>query len=121
MSRSDYHLTETALKHLERVILDTARRWDWRQAETYRDALLKGFQYIADHHPKLVSPHREELAKGTGFCLHLVEHHYVVFKIHANGEVIIVGLFYEAMNLPVRLKELQRLSGPEIAALQEEQ
>ncbi|MBT9587309.1 type II toxin-antitoxin system RelE/ParE family toxin [bacterium] len=118
MSRSTYHLTETALTHLEKVLRDTARRWDWRQAETYRDALLRGFQYIADHHKQLHSPHRNELTKVTDFCLHLVEHHYVAFKVHDRGDVIIVGLFFEGMNLPVRLKELQSLSLEEIAALQ---
>ena len=120
MSGPTYHLTETTLVHLEKAVRDTARRWDLRQAETYASALLSGFQYIADNHGKLNTPHRKKLAKGTNFGLHLVEHHYVLFKVHDHDNVIIVGILHERMNIPVRLKELQTLSQEEIAALEEE-
>ena len=120
MNRRTYYLTDTALVHLEKAIRDTARRWDLDQAATYRDALLNGFQDIAENHKGFNFLHRNDLAKGTDFSLHLVEHHYVAFKARENGDVIIVGLFYERMNIPVRLKELQCMSLPEIAALEDE-
>lgn len=119
MTLPAYHLTETALSQFETVIRETAYRWGWRQAETYRDALLEGFQEIAVGHPTLHSPHRAALASGTGFSLHLVEHHYVCFTLHDKATVIVAGLFHEAMNIPARLNELRTMSTDEIAALQD--
>lgn len=102
------------------MIRDTARRWGWQQAESYRDALLTGFQEIAQNHSALHSPHRAALAHGTGFSLHLVEHHYVCFTRHDDTTVIVTGLFHERMNIPVRLKELQTMSARDIAVLHAE-
>ena len=120
MTAPTYHLTETALSQFETVIRDTAHRWGWRQAEIYRDALLQGFQEIAENHAALHSPHRAALANGAGFSLHLVEHHYVCFTLHDNDTLIVAGLFHEAMNMPVRLKELHAMGADDIAVLQDE-
>ena len=118
MIQPTYLLTRTALSHLEKVIRETARRWEWRQAESYRDALLAGFRDIAENSPSLRFSHRQTLAQGTAFSLHLVEHHYVCFTRSVNATVIVARLFHERMNIPVRLKELQSMSSGEIAALQ---
>ncbi len=117
MTRPTYYMTETALVHLEKAIRDTARRWNWRQAEIYRDILLEGFQKIAENHQHFNSPHRATLTKDTNFSIHLVGHHYVPFKAYDGNNVIIAGLFYEGMNIPERLKELQSMNQHEIAAI----
>ncbi|MGJ7582562.1 type II toxin-antitoxin system RelE/ParE family toxin [Variovorax sp. RHLX14] len=118
MIQPTYCLTRTALSHFEEVIRETARRWGWRQAESYRDALLAGFDGIAKDNLASRPSRRQAIAQGTDFSLHLVEHHYVCFIRRDHASVIVAGLFHERMNIPVRLKELQALSSGEIAALQ---
>lgn len=112
-----YHLTGTAIAQYRRAVRDTAKKWDKRQARIYRQKLIDGFQEMAENHKNFNSPHRDELAKYTAFPLHLVERHYIAFQAHDENNVIIAGVLYEGMNIPVRLKELQSMSRHEIAAI----
>ena len=120
MSLPTYRLTKTARGHLEKILRDTARKWGYEQAASYRRALSEGFRYIAENHQNFNSPHREELAEGTDFSIHLVEHHYVSFRVHDAGSVIIAGIFHEKMNIPARLRELQSMSRHEIATVEDQ-
>ena len=107
-------MTKTARAHLEKIIRDTARQWGYEQAVIYRHALSVGFQEIAKNHKKFNSPYRDDMAKGTDFSLHHIEHHYIAFQAHGGNSVIIVGILPERMNIPERLKELQSMSQHEI-------
>ena len=117
---TSYHLTPTALTHLEEAVRMTARKWGREQAKIYDAALEKGFKEITKQGESIMTDFRTDMAKGTDFSLHLVEHHYVAFKIHDDNNVIIVGVFHEKMNIPVKLKRLQQMSQGEISDLRDE-
>jgi plasmid stabilization system protein ParE len=108
-----FWITPTALNHVRKAIKDTRDKWGHRQAIKYRQSLEKGFYHIAQNHLSFHSPHRDELAEGTPFSLHLVEHHYVVFQKQGDN-VVIAGLFHETMDIPSRLKALETMSRHEI-------
>jgi plasmid stabilization system protein ParE len=112
-----YWLTPTANAHYWKIVSDTRQKWGNSQAVKYRSALRAGFQKIADDHKSFHSPHREDLAGGTDFDLHLIEHHYVAFQVRNDQLVIIAGIFHENMDIPARLRELKNMSEGEIAAL----
>lgn len=105
-----YRLTATAEAHLRHVVRNTHHRYGINQAKKYNDALLQGFQSIAEKHLTFHSPHRNELAKDTVFSIHLVEHHYVVFQEQDQRTIVIVGIFHESMDIPSRLRELQTIT-----------
>jgi plasmid stabilization system protein ParE len=101
-------------------VRDTQKTWGAKQARRYNTDFLAGLQYIADNHHNFNSPHRDEMADGTDFALHLVEHRYVAFQEHGKNAVIIAGIFHEKMDIPTRLRELQNLARHEIDALKRE-
>lgn len=113
-------MTATAEETFWDVIDETLERWGVRQADKYLDQLVGGFQYIADHHETLGNPHRYTLTKGTQFSVHLVVHRYIAYVVRKDGTVIIAGLFYERMDIPACLKDLESLGSEEIAALMAE-
>lgn len=117
MSRAKYLLTRTASEQYRRIIVETSNRFGVVQAQKYRAALRDGFKKLAAKQLIPLSPHREELAYGTGFYLHLIEHHYVAVAVSNNKTIIIAAIFHERMDIPSRLKELQAKSNDEIAAL----
>jgi len=115
-----YHLTTTARAQTERVIRETARKWGLAKAVAYNAALEKGFEEIAKLGQFMMTDFRANMVKGTDFSLHLIEHHYVAFKAYNGKNVIIVGVFHEKMNIPVKLKNLQQMSRAEISYLRDE-
>lgn len=115
--RPTWRLTPTAEAHFWKALRETRQQWGPAQAETYRQRLLSGFQQIAEHHRSLRTAHREALAAGTAFHVHLIEHRYVVFQEYDEETVIVVGIFHERMDIPARIKELERLTKHELAVL----
>lgn len=99
-----YWTTPTARQQIRKAIQDTRRKWGRRQAVRYRRDLQAGFQKIADEHAAFNSAHRDGLAEGTDLTLHLVAHRYVAFQAY-RGDIIIVGVFHENMDIPARLRE----------------
>jgi plasmid stabilization system protein ParE len=116
MAKHHYHLTATADQHFWDALQYTREQWGGLQARAYRLELLEAFQYIAENHSRLRTPHREGLAEGTDFSLHLAGHRYIAFVPHERYHVIIAGIFHESMDIPAHLKKLQLLSREEIAA-----
>lgn len=112
-----YWLTPTARNHIRLAIQETRKNWGSQQALKYRHALQAGLQYIADNHRTFHSPHRDALAAGTTFRLHLMEHRYVAFQKHDDNTIIIIGVFHESMDIPSQLKELRNMAQHEIEAL----
>jgi len=117
MNRKTYRLTFTAETHLKKAVRDTKERWGLSQARKYSAGLQAGFQYIADNYTSFNSPHRDDLAEGTGFLIHLVEHRYVAFQPYDDDTIIVVGIFHESMDIPNQLKEIQRMAKHEIAVM----
>lgn len=120
MPRSAYRMTNTAREHLKKAVRDTQGTWGAKQARKYNAEFLTGLQHIADNHHTFNSPHRAELAEGTVFSIHLVQHRYVAFQEHDKNTVIIAGIFHESMDISSRLKELQAMARHEIDALKRE-
>ncbi len=115
-----WRMTNTAIVHLEEIVERTAFRWGYEQAFKYHNLLRIGFQEIADRYKSFKNPHRAQLAEGTDFEIHLVEHHYVVFKICNDQSIIIAGIFHEKMDIPIHLRSLQRMDKREISNIEDE-
>lgn len=115
-----YWVTPTARRHIRAAITETRDTWGNAQASAYRKELIAGLQDIANNHQTFNSPHREDLASGTEFLVHLVAHRYIAYREHSNGDIVIAGVFHERMDIPMRLRELQRLTREEIRAIQRE-
>ena len=117
MAGPTYRMTPTARAHLEKAVRDTGKQWGAPQARKYLDAFHNGLQDLAERHRIFHSPHRGELAAGTAFSIHLVEHRYVAFQVHDAKTIIIAGIFHESMDIPNRLLELQSMTQPVMDAL----
>ena len=115
-----WRMSHTAGAQFDKVLMDTASRWDIGQARLYRQKLLDGFAEINDNPKSFNSPYRDNLANNTDFNVHLVERHYIAFKVHDENTIIIVAVLHEKMNIPVRLKGLKQMSASEVAALRDE-
>jgi plasmid stabilization system protein ParE len=113
-------MTPTAEVHFWEALGDTTRKWGEKQAEKYRLKFLDGLQHIAENHEKFHSSHRDDLAAGTDFSVHLVEHRYVAFQAQNQNTVIIAAIFHESMDIPTRLRELQTMGRHEIDILRRE-
>lgn len=120
MTTKTYRMTATAEGHFWKALRESKQKWGHKRAEKYRVDFLAGLQHIADSHRTFNSPHRDELAEGTAFSIHLVEHRYVAFQEHDKNTVIIAGIFHESMDIPTRLKELQGMTRHEIDGLKRE-
>ena len=114
---SRYHLTPTAQKHVREAMHETRQRWGTNQAKKYRADFENGLQHLAENHPRLRTPHREALAEGTDFSLHLIEHRYVAYQPYGENDIIIAGIFHESMDMPRHLRDLQSMTRDEIDAL----
>ena len=117
MSRYKFHLTETAFRQLDDIVYKTALDRGPDQAEKYKQQQLAGFDKIAQEHMTMRTEHREKLAKGTDFKVHLVEHHYAAYQSHDQHNVIIAGVFHERMDIPTQLRELKGMTRHEIGAI----
>jgi plasmid stabilization system protein ParE len=117
MARRRYWITPTAKAQFNKILKDTRARWGTDQARRYAAALQSGFQQIADSHPSLRSPHRDELAQDSPLSVHRVEHHYVAFQAHSDGHIIIAGIFHEKMDIPRRLQDFRNITSHELRAL----
>jgi plasmid stabilization system protein ParE len=113
-------LTKTAEKHFWQALKETRSMWGSKQAARYRIQILAGLQHIADNHQRLHSAHRCTLTEGTEFSIYLVQHRYVAYQPYGQDCVIITGIFHEKVDLPARLKELQRITRQEIDAVKRE-
>lgn len=112
--KRNYLMTSTAESHFWKALHDTRKKWGQKQAEEYRIKFLDGLQNIADNYQNYNSAHRKNLALGTDFSLHLVEHRYVVFQEIGQNNIIIVGIFHESMDIPRHLRELQESAKLEV-------
>lgn len=113
-------MTETAERHFWTALEESRQKWGFRRAEKYRVAFIAGLQNLAQNHRKLRSPYRAELAEGTDFLVHLVEHRYIAFQEYDENSIIVAGVFHANMDIAARLKELQAMSQEEILTLKRE-
>ncbi len=110
-----HSITPLASEHLREIARHGIRKWGMAQALAYTEAFDKAFQYIADHHDRL--PDKLRLSGYDRLNLHAVGSHYVVFVVLGPGRVAITSVLHQHMDVPTRLRELQKRTANEIGDL----
>lgn len=108
--------TPTALEHFRNILIYTKKNYGTEQMHKYSALLKKGFSEIAKNHQHEEGK-RTDWKNNTGFELQNIQHYYVVYKIIRGNILVITGIFHNSMDIPTRLKELQRMSQQEIMTL----
>lgn len=97
---SRYVLSPLAVADLEGVFEYTLLSWEEEQFERYRGAITLALESLAKNPSARGSKARDDLMKGCRFFR--VEHHYIVYRIGADG--IEVGrILHERMNFEHRI------------------
>ncbi len=109
-------LTPTASEHFRDILIYTKKKYGIEQMHKYSAMLKKGFAEIAANHQNEVGK-RLDWKNNIGFELQHIQHYYVVYKIISDNIFVIAAIFHHSMDIPERLKELQRLSQKEISML----
>jgi len=101
----DYDLSPDAEDDLSEIAAYTIVNWGAAQCARYEAALIRCFEAIAsgDAHARRPIPHRPEILVCR--C----EHHFVFALRQQGGQIIILAVFHESMDLMARLRE--RLDG----------
>jgi plasmid stabilization system protein ParE len=109
-----YRFYPTADKAQDDIWDYSVRKWGEAQAETYIKGLHEHLQKLADRELRwldlpvaLVIP--EDLQIEAWFSKY--RHHMIFFKLLSDGDLGIMSILHEAMDMPVRLAEdLQKIS-----------
>mgnify|MGYP001602367990 CR=1 FL=1 len=109
-------LTPTALEHFRDILIYTKKKYGIQQMHKYSALLKEGFGEITANHKNEVGK-RLDWKNNIGFELQYIQHYYVVYKIINDNIFAIAAIFHHSMDIPERLKELQRLSQKEISTL----
>jgi len=92
---ADTDLLESFLYGLE--------RWEFEQAEKYKNELAKGLDQICENPFLLNSKSREELAEGCRSFR--VNHYYYFYKISDDDSTVLVArVLHEKMNFPDHIR-----------------
>jgi toxin ParE1/3/4 len=92
----------------DRIYNDTVAKWGEEQAETYIRGLHEHLQKLVDDRMRwrrlpqsLISP--SELKREAYFSRYL--HHYVFFRVLDNGDLGVMSILHERMDIPALLRE----------------
>ena len=80
----------------------TDQNWGEEQADAYVSALVT-FAHNLPRHRSLWRPMPGKSFTGIWFIRH--EHHYVFFRELSAGQIGVLSILHENMNLPARLRE----------------
>lgn len=108
--------TPTASEHFRNILIYTKKKYGTQQMHKYSSLLKKGFGEIVVNHQNETNKHLD-WKNNMGFELQHIQHYYVVYKIIRYNIFIIAAIFHHSMDIPERLKELQRLSQQELLTL----
>jgi plasmid stabilization system protein ParE len=86
----------------------TLDKWGEKQADSYVCALVEGINSLADQRHRWL-PIRDKVLRGVWFVRH--EHHYVFFRELSGGNIGVITILHENMDIPARLKEDRKLAG----------
>lgn len=92
----------------DKIWADTVERWGEAQAITYIRGLHAHLQRLAENRllwrrlpQRLAVP--ADVSREAFFSHY--EHHYLFFRVLDNGDLGVMSILHERMDLPVRLKE----------------
>lgn len=92
----------------DKIWQDTADKWGEAQAITYIRGLHAHLQRLAENQliwrklpQRLAIP--ADVKREAFFSRY--EHHYLFFRVLSNGDLGVMSILHERMDLPVRLKE----------------
>jgi plasmid stabilization system protein ParE len=91
----------------------THRTWGTKQADRYIRGVHSLMEKAAKDRSLWRKADEEELA-GVHFVRY--EHHYVFFRELRSGEIGIIGVLHESMDIPIRLKKADDAAGKQIDA-----
>jgi toxin ParE1/3/4 len=80
----------------------TDRTWGEKQADAYVNGLV-AFAHDLPRHRSHWRPMRGKAFAGVWFIRH--EHHYLFFREPAEGQIEVLSILHENMDLPARLRE----------------
>ncbi|MBD3266959.1 type II toxin-antitoxin system RelE/ParE family toxin [bacterium] len=81
----------------------TEKTWNEKQADTYIRGLYQAMENASKHH-FMWRPVMHDALKGVFFIRH--KKHYIFFRELSNGELGILSVLHECMDIPSRLKEI---------------
>jgi len=76
--------------------------WGAAQADKYVRGLVAAIERIQDE-PRRWRPLRDKALPGIFYFRH--EHHFVFFRRLSKGQIGVITVLHESMNLPARLRE----------------
>lgn len=95
---TEYRLTPSAERDLERIWLYTAQQWGVKQANHYIDILVTTFSDLAQH-PK-TAPTCDHIR--LGYRRRSIEQHMIYFRISTYG-ISIIRILHDRMDAPHKL------------------
>lgn len=99
---AEYKLTKKAVQDLSNIWIFTKRRWSEEQADSYYKLLVAGFGRILKN-PVLLGRSYSEVLEGLrGYK---VGRHLLFYIIHTDGDILIVRILHESMDIPNRFHQ----------------
>jgi len=89
-----YHLRSLAQDDLESIWLYTVEHWGVEQADTYLDALINRFEWLAEN--ANIGKQRDDVKKGY-YCF--PEGMHLIFYTLKNNQVDIIGIPHQRMDI----------------------
>lgn len=117
MKNKHYVLTPRARQSLRSAKVWSKGRWGDEMTRQYFEDLDKAACYVAGNHETLV--HRESLTNDTGFGIHPVREHYLVFVPIAKKKVAVVDVIRQGRDVPNILAKHAALIKRELRAIRE--
>jgi plasmid stabilization system protein ParE len=99
-----YKIHPKARHRLAKIWADTSLKWGETQADKYVDRLYQAMQDLQEK-PYLWRKLENKRFKGKEVYFQRVEKHFVFFKKLPSGDIGILSILHERMNLPERLLE----------------
>ena len=94
-----YYLTNLAIQDLAEIWNYTFAEWSEKQANKYYKLLLRSCQELANY-PKL-GKHYELIEQDL--LGYKSNHHSIFFKVKSNGEIEVIRILHERMDLKNKL------------------
>ena len=96
-----YIISEEALKDIDNIWLYTAENWSLEQADRYYNLILDEIEYISDN----FEAGRDIGRIRKGYRFSKIKSHLILYKKSKGGEIEIIRILHERMDIENRLDE----------------
>jgi len=96
-----YIISEEALKDIDNIWLYTAENWSLEQADRYYNLILDEIEYISDN----FEAGRDIGRIRKGYRFSKIKSHLIFYKKSKGGEIEIIRILHERMDIENRLDE----------------